>query len=204
MIQMMKHSSVPSAAVPVHQLNMYRIFCAPKNVQWELNEHGDEQYIYILYIFRKKLSDSQSCGHRCVDEVPTCGTEIRWVTECSVFIFKNTYSGPLHLQSESVNVLRHSKCIAWGAFSQLYCVVGRKQPAFPPQPPFPPRRVRAIQHFDDVSDAETELVVFLCGEAIQRFHLHRGWPLWDGGQKPDTHQYLSLTVLKRKILLYQF
>lgn len=86
----------------------------------------------------------------------------------------------------SLWMCRNSKCtIVWGVFSQLSCVVGRKQPGFPPQPPFPPRRVRAIQHFNEVTGAETEFVVFLCVEVVQRLHLHRRRPLWDSSRKPS-------------------
>lgn len=102
----------------------------------------------------------------------------------SVSAQKNTNSVPVRLQSQSVNVLRCRKCIiARGVFSQLHGVVGRKQPAFPPQPPFPPRRVGAIHHLDDVPGTETELVAFLRGEVVQRLHLNRGRPLWDSRRK---------------------
>lgn len=70
-------------------------------------------------------------------------------------------------------------CVASGAFSQLGCVVGRKQAAAPPQPPPPPRGVGAIQHLDDVSGGEAQLVVLLSGEVVQRPHLQRVRPLQD-------------------------
>lgn len=87
---------------------------------------------------------------------------------------------------------RRRKCIiARSVFSQLHGVVGRKQPAFPPQPPFPPRRVRAIHHLDDVPDTETQLVAFLRGEVVQRLHLNRGRPLWDSRGKTSDRQHVT-------------
>lgn len=89
----------------------------------------------------------------------------------------------MHLQKEPVSVCRRSKGAAWGVPSKLYRVVCRKQPTFPPQPPFPPRHVSAIHHLDDVAGVEAELVVFLCGEVVQRLHMQRGCPLWK--ETPD-------------------
>lgn len=61
--------------------------------------------------------------------------------------------------------------------SQRGGVVGGKQPAAPPQPPFPPGGVGAVQHLDDVADAEAQLVVLLRREVVQRPHLECRRPL---------------------------
>lgn len=96
--------------------------------------------------------------------------------------------------------------VAQANFSQRHSVVGRKQAAIPPQPPFPPRGVGAIQHLDDVPGAETQLVIFLSGEVIQRLHLHWARPLRDSRrtQSEDQHaakRYLSFWFGKLSHLL---
>lgn len=75
--------------------------------------------------------------------------------------------------------------------SQRGGVVGGKQPAAPPQPPFPPGGVGAVQHLDDVADAEAQLVVLLRREVVQRPHLECGRPLW-GKQKRERIKTLQL------------
>lgn len=100
---------------------------------------------------------------------------------------------------------RESESVCEGGgvfFSQRHCVVGGKQAAFPPQPPSPPRRVGAIQQLDDVTGAEAQFVALLRAEVVERLHLLRGRPLWDGGRTPintsrATHQLPAQWFLKK-------
>lgn len=108
------------------------------------------------------------------------------------------------LGRESVlSAQRESQSVRGGVFfSQRHCVVGGKQAAFPPQPPSPPRRVGAIQQLDDVTGAEAQFVALLRAEVVERLHLLRGRPLWDGGRTPintsrATHQLPAQWFLKK-------
>lgn len=84
--------------------------------------------------------------------------------------------------------------------SQPHGVVGGEQAALPPQTPFPPRRVGAVQQLDDVAGAEAQLVVLLRAEVVQRLRLLRGGrPLLDGGSAAVKYVVDDSVVFQRRI-----
>lgn len=167
-----KHSINPEQALHLVAARMWILYSISENMSWLSPSGILMRCWHVVQRLGESLTAQCLCSKAQIQGRCTCRVSL-WM--CQV------------------------KCVAWGVFSQLYCVVGRKQPAFPPQPPFPPRRIRAIQHFDDVPGAEAEFVVFLCGEVVQRLHLHRRRPLWDSRRKTSDSQHLTDGSINRKL-----
>lgn len=123
----------------------------------------------------RSLSECQEC--RAAAVAPSCSSFLN-------FLWFSHHRKRQHRDDDS-----SEKPLAvvpsWLAFSQLCCVVSRKQAAVAPQAPLPPRCMRAVQHVDDVPGEEAQLVVLLRSEVVER--LHQVCPLQDSRGTAAAH-----------------
>lgn len=81
--------------------------------------------------------------------------------------------------------------------SDLFCVIGREKTSPAAQSTFPPWCIRTVQYFNDFTETEAQLVIFLCCEVIHCSHLY-GWPL------KHTHTQWSVSIIKGTNILLNF